>query len=147
MQNPEFLLEAFLKLIEWPLEPKEDIFDCYKPSNASGTSTSGTNKSGSIFDAMEDESDMSSAQTYKPSPLARYSTSCYVNNDIKPVSSSDEKPKDPKRRKIAVALRQAIEPEDKKSSTEMWKSYLLEDVILGDNFVSYQELWLTSSVA
>ncbi|GFT33752.1 retrovirus-related Pol polyprotein from transposon RE1 [Trichonephila clavipes] len=42
------------------------------------------------------------------------------------IPSTSKITKDSKRRKISVAFRQAVQPDDKKSVTEMWKSYLIE---------------------
>ncbi|GFY38910.1 regulator of telomere elongation helicase 1 homolog [Trichonephila inaurata madagascariensis] len=107
-------------------ELNENIFDSYKHLNEPGTSTSNANKSISVFDALEDQSQLNSAQACRSSPLAKYSSSCYVNKDCDSIPSTSEITKDSKRRKISVALRQAVQPDDKKSVTEMWKSYLIE---------------------
>ncbi|GFU30407.1 regulator of telomere elongation helicase 1 homolog [Nephila pilipes] len=108
-------------------EVSENIFDSYKHLNTVGVSTSNMNKSSSIFDALDDQSQPSAAQASKPISLAKYNSSYFVNNDCDShVPSTSEKANDSKRRKISVQLRQAVQPDDKKSVTEMWKSYLLE---------------------
>ncbi|GIY04856.1 hypothetical protein CDAR_232831 [Caerostris darwini] len=108
------------------MELSGDIFDSYKQNvkDSSEASTSKSNKLNSIFDVMESQS--SSVQTYQPSPLARYSTSCYVNKDDDPKPSISDRSNNPKRRKINIALKQPFQEELKDNRPEMWKSYLLE---------------------
>nr|XP_015914103.3 regulator of telomere elongation helicase 1 homolog [Parasteatoda tepidariorum] len=102
--------------------PEENLFESYRLTSKAGTSTT-TNKTGSIFDAMDYQSqNESSGQAFRPSPLISSAPSC-SNHVLPPVFS--EKPKDSKRRKISLPYRDAF-PESEKSSPEMWKKYLLE---------------------
>ncbi|KAG8192516.1 hypothetical protein JTE90_018036 [Oedothorax gibbosus] len=108
-------------------EPAEKLFEGYKQKDVSASTSKNCQSSSSIFDIMDDPSPpVQAGQPYKPSPLSKYSSSGYDNEEIDSMPSSSAKPKDAKKRKICIAFRQAVQPENHKNPTEMWKSYLLE---------------------
>ncbi|KFM76132.1 Regulator of telomere elongation helicase 1-like protein, partial [Stegodyphus mimosarum] len=101
----------------------ENIFESYK-INDRGLSVKKENNSSSIFDMMENNSQVTSCAQISKSVMKCGSPISETSTDPVP-STSKAKPKDAKRRKISISFRQAHQPDSEKSA-EMWKTFLME---------------------